>query len=424
MKSNNKKELKEAPLGYWEKESYMLAIPEEATEELLNGIIDRVSNIDDIEIKEKHNLTGSNPGKIKLVYENEEYEVGFYPSSFSVPTMYLNKNYYFTEDEVKKLANTNEVLTIFMKFNSDAKKSYHLQLKLALAMVPNLIGIMDESAEKVMPATWVKMNATSNVLPSANDIYTVQAVTDDNGDVWLHTHGLCRCGITELEILNSDKENYNNHYNLISTFASYLIDKKEKYYNSAYIGLLYNRQPIVVTYLPWTKGIKEYRNLTLGNTKDRQETHNSKTSIIFMYKSEKDEKKGKLTKISEFNNLWGDNPIFFISNEETKIMKELAMERFYMVKEQANKKENKILIKIGLPTDNDDDNDFEHIWFELIEFEGEKFKAKLTQEPYNVKNMHEGNIGWYTVQDVTDWVIYTPDFAVAPRNAYLLVKNF
>ena len=162
----------------------------------------------------------------------------------------------------------------------------------------------------------------------------------------------------------------------------------------------------------------------MGNTKDRQETHNSKTSIIFMYKSEKDEKKGKLTKISEFNNLWGDNPIFFISNEETKIMKELAMERFYMVKEQANKKENKILIKIGLPTDNDDDNDFEHIWFELIEFEGEKFKAKLTQEPYKVKNMHEGNIGWYTVQDVTDWVIYTPDFAVAPRNAYLLVKNF
>ena len=193
---------------------------------------------------------------------------------------------------------------------------------------------MDESAEKMLPTSWVKMAANSKVIPASNDLFTVQMVSERNGEIWLHTHGLCRCGVTELEILQSDKENCNEHYNIISTLASYLIDKKKEYHNSAYIGILSNRQPIVVTYIPWTKGLKEYENLDLGSIRDRQDGHNSKTSIIFIYKNQEDEKQGKLTKVSEFNGLWGDNPIFFISNEETARMKELAMERFGIVKEE------------------------------------------------------------------------------------------
>lgn len=414
-KSNQ--ELKEAPLGYWEEESYMQVVPEEPSEELLDSVIDRVAGMEEIQIIDKHELTDSEPGRIKLRYENEEYEVGFYPSKFSLPEFYI-KNYYFSNEELEKLRNAQTALTIFMKFNKNSKKSYHLQLKLALAMIPNTIGIMDESAEKMVPASWAKMAANSKVLPSANDLFTVQVVSGDGKEVWLHTHGLCRCGVTELEILQSDKENYSNHYNLITTFASYLLDKKEEAQNSAYIGVLSNRNPVVVTCMSWTKALKEYEKLNLGSIADRENGHNSKTSVIFVYKSEEDEKQEKVTKVSEFDKLWGDNPIFFISNEETARMKALATERFDFVKEAAKNKENEIIIKIGLPVDNE--GNFEHIWFELIEFEGDNFRAKLTQEPYNVDNIHEGDERVYTVKDVTDWIIYTPDFAVNPSNAYLL----
>ncbi|MDE5565888.1 MAG: hypothetical protein K2I77_02770, partial [Anaeroplasmataceae bacterium] len=101
----------------------------------------------------------------------------------------------------------------------------------------------------------------------------------------------------ELEILNSDQENYNNHYHLISTLASYLIDKNEDFDGSAYIGLLVNRQPVVATYVSWTKGLGEYENLTLGGVTDREEGHNTRTSIVFLYKSEEDENAVKLTKV-------------------------------------------------------------------------------------------------------------------------------
>lgn len=421
MHFEKEKELKEAPLGYWEKESYMIIIPKEATRTLLDGIVDRVAQIEGVEIKEKTALTEQKVGRMKINYENEDFEIGYYPSSFSLPNFYLDDpNYYFSKGEKEEFKNAKASLTLFMKFNKDAKKSYHLQLKLAVAMVPNLIGVMDESAEKLLPKAWVEMTAKSKILPGSKDLYTVHAVTAENGEVWLHTHGLCRCDLTELEVLNSNKENYNSHYELITTFASYLIDKKIEFEGSAYIGALLNGQPIVVTYLPWTEGLSEYKEITLGGIEDRQDGHNSRTSIIFLYKNGEDEKKKKRSKISIFNDFWNNNPLFFISNEETARMKELAMERFSFVKEAFNNKENKIIIKIGLPVDNE--SQFEHIWFELLAFEGDRFKARLTQEPYDVENMHEGDIGWYTVQDVTDWTIYTPSFPVTPGTAYLLMK--
>ena len=66
-------------------------------------------------------------------------------------------------------------------------------------------------------------------------------MTDEGGEVWLHTHGLNRCGLYELEILKSDKENYNNHYYLISTLASHLLDKDDRTPEpgaGVYIGML------------------------------------------------------------------------------------------------------------------------------------------------------------------------------------------
>ncbi len=102
-------------------------------------------------------------------------------------------------------------------------------------------------------------------------------------------------------------------------------------------------------------------------------------------------------------------------------MKDLAIERFHFVKEQFKNKENKILIKIGMVTNENDENNLEHIWFELIEFNDDKFKAKLSQEPYNVANVHEGDEMWFTINDITDWIIYTKDYKITPEDAYVIM---
>ena len=51
---------------------------------------------------------------------------------------------------------------------------------------------------------------------------------------------------------------------------------------------------------------------------------------------------------------------------------------------------------------------------------GDEFKARLTQEPYDVDNIHEGDEAWFTVKDVTNWTIYTKNVAIDPNLVYLL----
>ena len=414
--------LVEQPLGYWERNSYMLAITDDDLDEAVDKFLDRITSIKSLRVIDSQKLSKEEPGQATIEYEGEEYYIGFYPTDFSLPEAYLSGNFYFSNEELHSLRNANKALTIFMKFNKDSYKSYHLHLKLIMASVKNLIGVMDESAERILPTKWVKMTAESNILPQSMDLYTVQAIYEDEGNLWLHTHGLCRCGLTELEILDSDKENYRNHFNLLSTFASYLLDKKVDFkpmQDYANIGMLFNGDPIVVTYLSWTKALAYFDNLALGNAENREEGHNSKTSVIFLYKSEEDLKNGKLSKVSDFNSLLGDNLLFFISDEETEKMKKLAIERFDYVRKCASDKENEIVVKIGLPR-ADDEKELENIWFDLLEIDGDKIKVRLNQDPLNIEGIKKGDEKWYAKDDIVDWTIYTKKFKVIPSTVYLL----
>lgn len=415
-----KKKLKESPLAYWEEKSYMMVIPKSFEDDILKNSVKRLEQTPEIVIN-KTNLGINGTIEMDITYDDEDYSIGFYLGDINVPEYYLYRNMFFTDEEKKEILAAKKAITIFMEFKKDSKKSYHLQLKLASSLIPDFIGVLDESAEKMLPRKWVEMSSLSKVLPSSKDLFSVQAVQGDDGEVWLHTHGLCRCGITELEILDSDKEHYQQHYNLLNTYAMYLIDKKDKIdplTDSVYIGRLINGYPVVVTCRSWIDGLNEYKKLKLGSAKDREGGHNSKTSIIFLYQSEEDENNKVLSKVSIYDKLWGDNPLFFFSDEETTRMSDLARERFNYVKEAFKNKENEVLIKVALPLK--EEGDYEHIWFELLEIKGKKFKGKLTQEPYDVPDMHTGDEAWYTIDDVTDWIIYTPKVQVSPGSAYLL----
>lgn len=410
----------EEPLSYWEESSYMMVLPPNDKAELLKIALMRIETMPEIEVKEQNYHVDRNCFTLQLEYEEETYEVGCYIGGLTVPEYYVD-NALFSESEKKQILNTKTAITLFMKFNHNAKKCYHLQLKLAVAMLPDLIGVLDESAEKMLAAKWVKMVAQSHVLPSAKHLFSVQAIMNKHENVWLHTHGLNRCGITELEIVNSDKENQQNHFRLINAYAMHLIDKKEPFdprHHSAYIGQLVNGYPIVVTCRSWTTGIMEYKKLTLGGLEDRKKGHNSFTSLIFLYKSEQDEQHGILSKVSIYDKWWEDNPLFFFSDQETARMKALAIEQFHYVKEIFPEKSKEILIKIGLYSEKE--KQYEHIWFELLEIKEELFRAKLTQEPYYFDDMHVGYEGWYKKEDITDWIIYTNNLCVTPDNAFLL----
>ena len=104
-------------------------------------------------------------------------------------------------------------------------------------------------------------------------------------------------------------------------------------------------------------------------------------------------------------------------------MKALAYERISYMLKAAQNSENKILIKIGLDIDEEfreEQNDFEHIWFELKSATDTDVTCELTQEPYYVKDMHVGSIGTYTFDRITDWLIFTKERRLTADDVYLM----
>ena len=96
----------------------------------------------------------------------------------------------------------------------------------------------------------------------------------------------------------------------------------------------------------------------------------------------------------------------------------------YMIKAFENK-ENTIIAKIGLTIDkehwsNPDKPEKEHIWFEIKDIKDGSVVGELTQEPYYVSGMKQGDTGTYPFSDITDWLIFTKENRVSPDDAYLL----
>jgi len=427
--------IKEAHLTYWEEFSYMLALaPENYT--ITEDTFANIEALDGIEIKEKIMPSEDLPGKLVISYDGMDFEVGFYIGDFYTEEMYQWQLQYFTEEEKEQILKANKALNVYMKFNGNPKKCYHLQLKLVYAMIPEMVALCDESAERMLNKKWVELAVKSNVLPAPISLYTVQAVYDEN-EVWLHTHGLCRCNIHEIEILGSNKDDSRTHYDLISNYACRLLDEKnptledegnQNGEETIHLGVFYDDEPIVATSKKWINALKYYPKDILGGIEDRKDSHNSKTNILFFYGSEEDFNKNYLRKPSEFTEKLENNPIFYLSNEETARMSSLARERFSyverMLREKQNGKDIGIIIKLGLETIDEDGNldseNREHIWFEALSMEGDSFKARLTQEPYNIPNLHEGDEGTYSIDYVSDWRIHTENGVISPETVYLL----
>jgi uncharacterized protein YegJ (DUF2314 family) len=164
----------------------------------------------------------------------------------------------------------------------------------------------------------------------------------------------------------------------------------------------------------------------LGTEEDRDDgVHGEDTCVLMIYKNERAEEQQIYTPVDDFNQFLGQNPMFYFSTEETKRMSALARERLpYMIKAFGNK-ENTVIAKIGLTIDkehwsNPDKPEKEHIWFEIKDIKNDSVVGELTQEPYYVSGMKQGDTGTYPFSDITDWLIFTKENRVSPDDAYLL----
>ncbi len=429
-----KKTPEEAELlpGKIEKEPSVIAvIPKHSSlPENAEQLADSMLSLTFIKVVSK-NVKDSGAVEFILEYMGEEYKFAIRIDTFELPELYTI-GHDFTDEEIDAMRSADRALYTRMIFGGNNCASYHLQIKLMCALVGDPAGVADISGERILAGRWVKLAAKSDISPAPMYLYCVQCISgEDDDQVWLHTHGLNRCGGIELEILNSDKENYKQQAVVINTLASRIITENglEKEYDPIFAVRSPDGGQIVTTWVRWQTALKLMPKKLLGSAEDRIDGHNENTGVLFVYPSPKDFENKKLVPVSYFNKELSDNPMMMISNAETQRMRSLAIERYGYLKQLFNSrgeyKNFAALVKIGLEVDEQyKDGDMkEHIWFELKELhEDGSFSAELTQEPYYVEALKPGDIRSFTPEDITDWVVYTDESMINPDSVYRMEK--
>lgn len=401
--------------------SYMIAVPQK--EESLNdieGFVTRMSNTPGINLAAHHFEKSLN---LTLEMDESQYKVEIFPIDFEVPPFRVQ--HLFPDIDVEAVEKAHAGLAVIMEFGDNPLVSYHAQLKIIAALLPDVVAVLDDSSEKILSGRWVRLAAASDVPPAPRYIYTVQAVSGEEDCVWLHSHGLNRCGHPEIEVLNSRESTCQNHYRILETMANRLLERKEPLQigEPFFVARVSEQIPLVVTLIDWKEAISHYPEDMLGGQADREDSHNENTCGLFVYPSQEDVEKHQYAPLSIYDELLEKNPIYMISTQETERMKKLAAERLPYMLKAAQNPENTILVKIGLDIDEEfreEQNHYEHIWFELLETSEKNATCRLTQEPYYVKDMHAGSIGTYPFDRITDWLIDTRERRLTPDDVYLM----
>ena len=406
--------------------SYMIIIPmNEKDVEDPETFISNLNGNEHVRIKDMH-FDDERGMMIKFIVDDREYEAAVGPTEVEIPNMF-RPEHTFSEEELQKLDAATMGIYVCIDFEGDNNQCFHDQLKIINAMFPEILAVLDCPSEKLLSGKWVALAAGSSVLPAPRYLFTVQAVSDGGDEVWLHTHGLKRCGLYELEILNSNKDVFNDHYKMIESFALRMLESDEPIEpgDGVFVGQAAGKV-LTLTAVDWKEALKFYPDVTLGTAEDREsEVHNEDTCVLMIYRNDHEEQNKIYTPVQDFNQFLDQNPMYMFSTSETKRMSELAIERIpYMLKAFENK-DNTILIKVGLIIDkehwsSEDKPEREHIWFELKDIKDNSIVAQLTQEPYYVSGIKEGDIGTYPFSDITDWLIFTKECRVSPDDAYLL----
>lgn len=322
-------------------------------------------------------------------------------------------------------------LGLSVDFGDQPLRAYHHQLIVLSTLAPDAVIFHDVTACRVHSSGWVREAASSGVPPAPEWLFSIHAVYDQDGsskDAWLHTHGLLRCGIPELEMAGLPKEAGGVCSRLINTIASLFMEHSLPDPGEAFLPA----EGMELVWLPWEEGLSKLPRRCLGHKADRDEYHNLPSAILFA------PRRGLFRRRYDSPAVYRDrleeNPLLFISDMETERMSALARERFdhfsHLVEQFAGEEEWSFLVKLGYPVDDaEESTDREHLWFEVhrllegAQGEDPQCEATLLNQPYAIASMHEGQRAQYDLSLMSDWNIICQMGQFGPDTVFHLERE-
>jgi len=103
----------------------------------------------------------------------------------------------------KAAAKSQWAISVVADFGERPLADFQRQLRAVCAAAPDAVVLRDVGAVRTWTAAKAREMARHADPPCHHSLYQTHAVYDPCGRLWLHTHGLRRCGLVELEVLDA-----------------------------------------------------------------------------------------------------------------------------------------------------------------------------------------------------------------------------
>lgn len=289
-----------------------------------------------------------------------------------------------------------------------------------LASGGGAIAVFDPEGGTVHSHAWLQDCATEGVPIRLDALYRIHAVTTDVG-VWLHTHGLRRAGVPELELLACPPDCVAAAGALLRAVAHRAI-----LHGSPDMGEVHPYgHDLACALVPWSF-VHGHIRPPVGGPEDRDEQHGEDNLVLVTWEP-----------TSERSGIWasaatqlpplGEAPVFFLTEYKTERMEALARlrwQRFALLANHfAGAKGWRFLAKFGYGGDSDETRR-EHLWFEVHHAYPFGAEATLVNEPFQELGIQEGDRGSHELERLTDFRVSSPMGVHTPENIDRLLKRW
>jgi uncharacterized protein YegJ (DUF2314 family) len=293
-------------------------------------------------------------------------------------------------------------------------EDFHRQLRVLATIAPEAVIILDAAACRAHSPGWLIEATATSIPPNPAYLFTIHAVRDESqpgSQLWLHTHGLLRCGSIELELFEVQEDHVQILVELLGASARLFIES-----GPPEPGATFEVGPgIELIWLPWETVAKRPPRTAFIEQIDRDETHRLPSGVLLtppqrrllgLWPGRPGNPERYVPRLTE-------NPVLFVSDQETDRMTRLARSRlssFASIYSRYHETNDWVfMVKLSYDIDGaTSPEECEHLWFEVHDISDDQIEATLANQPNRIDRMQEGDRDTHPISRLRDWVILSP----------------
>lgn len=361
---------------------------------------------------------GDDPIDARIWLETADREI-----ARTIEALELGSHFGVTDDDLEATDDSVWAFGVKTALGDRPLERFHAQLTLLHVVAPDPALVLDANTETPHPGVWLDDVAAAQTPPSPTTLFTIHNVhQEDGGPVWLHTHGLARCGLIELDMVDVPGEVAGLAAELLRATALRFLDH----------GAPEPDEPFVVgsdmelLWLPWEEGVRKVPRRVPGSARDRDESHVGRRGLLFAPERALLGRR-KYQSPAVYRPILESQPVLYISDAETRRMAALANERIGELRglfQGFGQQEDWLfMVKLGYPVDDARDaNHHEHLWFTVHDFSDGVVDATLENEPFDIASMSEGERSLHSLDKLSDWLIICPHGQFGPGQVRALER--